>query len=122
MRVVHYMGGKPWQTAQERKASDWEDNTKYEPLFAAWWAIWHGRGKELAKTGDGVIVDIPIAPVKENSKSKKPSRKPKTRKISKIMLQKGAVTTRQGARNNQRLLLVAVVALSIGIKRWSGIF
>lgn len=43
IKIIHYTGGKPWQTPAEWKEKDFEDNTPYEPLFALWRDAHAGR-------------------------------------------------------------------------------
>jgi len=43
IKIIHYTGGKPWQTAEERNMKDFEDNSAYEPLFVLWWRAYQGQ-------------------------------------------------------------------------------
>lgn len=65
IKVVHYVGGKPWQSAEELQRLDWEASTgdgamlPYEPLFQLWRRVYRGEfssEKELAAA-------VPEAPI-----------------------------------------------------------
>jgi lipopolysaccharide biosynthesis glycosyltransferase len=43
IKIIHYTGGKPWQTEQELKEKDFEDNTPYKPIFELWQEAFEGR-------------------------------------------------------------------------------
>ena len=40
IRILHYVGGKPWQNEEELKR-DWESNEGYRPLFELWSGVRH---------------------------------------------------------------------------------
>lgn len=46
LKVIHYVGGKPWQTKEQRAKADWDENESYKVLEAVWWFV-----KEKAAKG-----------------------------------------------------------------------
>ena len=48
IKVIHYVGGKPWQSAEEIRRLDWEGSSAesmapYEKLFQLWHAVRRGE-------------------------------------------------------------------------------
>jgi hypothetical protein len=48
IKVVHYVGGKPWQSAEEIRRLDWEGSSEesmapYGALFALWHQVYSGE-------------------------------------------------------------------------------
>jgi hypothetical protein len=48
IKVVHYVGGKPWQSAEEIRRLDWEGSSEeamapYGPLFELWHQVYRGE-------------------------------------------------------------------------------
>jgi alpha-N-acetylglucosamine transferase len=56
VKIVHYVGGKPWQSAEELRRLDWEASSeeamqRYQPLFELWHKVFcgeFGSAEELA--------------------------------------------------------------------------
>ncbi len=46
IKVIHYIGGKPWQSEEELK-NDFEDNSPYRPIFDLWQQAHDGILSEL---------------------------------------------------------------------------
>lgn len=41
--MLHYVGGKPWQSKDELEKNDWEGGEAYKSLFQLWWQIRNGE-------------------------------------------------------------------------------
>ena len=63
-QVIHYVGGKPWMSAKELNALDWEDGKgkgeagivgkRYGKIFDFWWKIVTGEIKDIS--GDKSVI------------------------------------------------------------------
>lgn len=62
VHIVHYVGGKPWQGAEEL-ARDWEGKEGYEALFAVWHSVRQGLYiSEKADEKFDFLSHVPTAP------------------------------------------------------------
>jgi len=64
IRIIHYVGGKPWQSVEELRRLDYEAVSveamvPYQPLFAVWHSIFEGH----IRTRDELLAAIPLATV-----------------------------------------------------------
>jgi hypothetical protein len=61
--VLHYVGGKPWQSKEQLERNDWEGGDAYEKLFDVWHLFRNGHIVDDG-TGEYVNVKDPEAPVR----------------------------------------------------------
>lgn len=64
IKVVHYVGGKPWQSAEDIRRLDWEGSTSesmapYEGVFQ----LWHRLRSGEIRTPEALLDAIPLAPL-----------------------------------------------------------
>jgi lipopolysaccharide biosynthesis glycosyltransferase len=64
IKIIHYVGGKPWQTSEELLRLDWEGTPEEMAVYVPLFDVWHCIRKGTAQAENGSLMEyVPYAPI-----------------------------------------------------------